>query len=119
MLAAGSLESPRIALRSSLPDRNRKIGRGLTDHPAFFSREYRLPPGSEFGGLADHAKILMSHRQASLAAHGYNVEILINPKHWMSAIPTTTSASSGWTRSRPRVCGCSSSSPAIWTTTTP
>ena len=82
VLAAGSLESPRIALRSGLPDRNGKIGRGLTDHPAFFSREYRLPPGSEFGGLADHAKILMSHRQASLAAHGYNVEILINPKYW-------------------------------------
>jgi GMC oxidoreductase len=82
VLAAGSLESPRIALRSSLPDPNGKIGRGLTDHPAFFSREYGLPPGSEFGGLGDHAKILMSHQQASLSQHGYNVEVLINPKYW-------------------------------------
>ncbi len=82
VLAAGSLESPRIAQRSGLPDPNRKVGRGLTDHPAFFSREYPLPAGSEFGGLADHAKILMTHKQASLSSHGYNVEVLINPKYW-------------------------------------
>lgn len=82
VLAAGSMESPRIALRSGLPDPNGKIGRGLTDHPAFFSREYALPVGSEFGGLSDHAKILMTHKQASLSSHGYNVEVLINPKYW-------------------------------------
>jgi hypothetical protein len=82
VLAAGSLESPRIALRSGLPDPNGKIGRGLTDHPAFFSREYGLRPDSEFGHLGDHAKIFMSHQQASLSQHGYNVEVLINPKYW-------------------------------------
>jgi hypothetical protein len=82
VLAAGSLESLRIALRSGLPDPHGKVGRGLTDHPAFFSREYGLPPDGEFGGLNDHAKILMSHEQASMAQHGYNVEILINPKYW-------------------------------------
>ncbi|HEV7451928.1 MAG TPA: GMC family oxidoreductase N-terminal domain-containing protein, partial [Pseudonocardiaceae bacterium] len=82
VLAAGSLESPRIALRSGLPDPRGKVGRGLTDHPAFFSDEYGLPPDGEFGGLGDHAKILMSHEQASMARHGYNVEVLINPKYW-------------------------------------
>ncbi|MGH8909651.1 MAG: GMC oxidoreductase [Egibacteraceae bacterium] len=82
VLAAGSLESPRIALRSDLPDPNGRIGRGLTDHPAFFSREYGLPPESEFGGLDDHAKVFMTHKQASLEQHGYNVEVLINPKYW-------------------------------------
>lgn len=87
VLAAGSLESPRIALRSNLPDPNHKIGRGLTDHPAFFSREYPLPVGSEFGRLDDHAKILMTHKQASLAEHGYNVEVLINPKYWDARHP--------------------------------
>jgi hypothetical protein len=51
VLAAGSLESPRIAQRSGLPDANLKIGCGLTDHPAFFSREYSLPLNSESGGL--------------------------------------------------------------------
>jgi choline dehydrogenase-like flavoprotein len=82
VLAAGSLESPRIVQRSGLPDPSGKVGRGLTDHPAFFSREYRLPLGSPFGGLTDHAKILMAHRQATLDQHGYNVEVLINPKYW-------------------------------------
>jgi choline dehydrogenase-like flavoprotein len=82
VVAAGSLESPRIALRSGLPDPNGKIGRGLTDHPAFFSREYGLPPSSPFGGVTDHAKILMSHKQASTSQHGYNTEVLINPKYW-------------------------------------
>ncbi len=82
VLAAGSLESPRVALRSPLPDPNGKIGRGLTDHPAFFSREYGLPPNSEFGAIGDHAKVFMSHKHASLSQHGYNVEVLINPKYW-------------------------------------
>lgn len=82
VLSAGSLESPRIALRSGLPDPNNKIGRGLTDHPAFFSREYGLPPSSPFGGLGDHAKLLMSHQQASISQHGYNTEVLVNPKYW-------------------------------------
>ena len=82
VVAAGSLESPRIALRSGLPDPNGKIGRGLTDHPAFFSREYGLPPSSPFGGVNDHAKVLMAHKQASISQHGYNTEVLINPKYW-------------------------------------
>lgn len=82
VLAAGSVESPRIALRSGLPDPGGKLGRGLTDHPAFFSREYQLPPSSPFGGLEDHARLLLAHRQASLDSHGYNVEVLVNPKYW-------------------------------------
>lgn len=82
VLAAGSVESPRIALRSSLPDTNLRIGRGLTDHPAFFSREYGLPASSPFGGVRDHARLLLAHRQASFADHGYNVEVLVNPKWW-------------------------------------
>ncbi len=82
VLAAGSLESPRIVQRSDLPNPNGKAGRGLTDHPAFFSRPYRLAPDSRFGGVADHAKVLMAHGQASMDQHGYNIEILINPKFW-------------------------------------
>ncbi len=50
VLAAGSLESPRIALNSGLRDFNQKIGRGLTDHPAFFSKRYEIPGGNPFGG---------------------------------------------------------------------
>ena len=41
-----------------------------------------MPPSSPFGGVNDHAKILMSHKQASISQHGYNTEVLINPKYW-------------------------------------
>ena len=87
VLAAGSLESARIAQRSALDDPAGKIGRGLTDHPAYFSREYRLPAGSEFGGRHDHAKILMAHRAATASAHAFNAEVLINPKFWDARHP--------------------------------
>ena len=82
VLAAGSLESPKIALRSGLADPNHKIGRGLTDHPAFFSRAYTIPQGTEFAGANHHAKIMLYHKHATPAQHPYNVELLINPKYW-------------------------------------
>lgn len=82
VLAAGSLETPRIALRSGLNDPQGKIGVGLTDHPAFFSNTYELPPGSPFAGFENHAKVLMYHKAASDTDHPYNVELLVNPKYW-------------------------------------
>lgn len=85
VLAAGSLESPRIALRSQLGDPNHLIGVGLTDHPAYFSNTYELDPGSPYAGFENHAKVMMYHKQASSTDHPYNVEILINPKYWDAA----------------------------------
>jgi choline dehydrogenase-like flavoprotein len=82
VLAAGSLETPRIAMRSQLADPQQKIGVGLTDHPAFFSNTYELDPGSPYAGFDNHAKVLLFHKQASNTAHPYNVELLINPKYW-------------------------------------
>jgi len=82
VLAAGSLESPKIALNSGLNDPNHKIGVGLTDHPAFFSAEYVIPDGNPFGGADKHAKVFMSKRNAALSDHPFNVEILINPVYW-------------------------------------
>jgi hypothetical protein len=82
VLAAGSLESPKIALNSTLNDPNNKIGVGLTDHPAFFSAEYIIPDGSPFGGPDKHAKVLMSKRNASISDHPFNIEVLINPVYW-------------------------------------
>ncbi len=82
VLAAGSLESPKIALNSNLNDPNRKIGVGLTDHPAFFSAEYIIPDGSSFGGPDKHAKVFMSKREATISNHPFNIEILINPVYW-------------------------------------
>lgn len=82
VLAAGSLESPKIALASGLTDPNGKIGRGLTDHPAFFSNIYQIPKGSAFDGGNHHAKLLLGHKQATQSQHPYNVELLLNPKYW-------------------------------------
>lgn len=82
VLAAGSLESPRIAQRSQLSNPLGKIGAGLTDHPAFFSREYDIDPSNPFGGLNDHAKIFMHHKTATASANPFNVEVLVNPKYW-------------------------------------
>ena len=82
VLAAGSLETPRIALRSGFSDPQHKIGVGLTDHPAFFSNLYELKSNSPFAGFENHAKVLLHHKQASDTNHPYNAELVINPKYW-------------------------------------
>ena len=82
VLAAGSLESPRIALNSGLRDFNQKIGRGLTDHPAFFSKKYNIPADNPFGGSDRHAKVFMYKTDATVDDHPFNVEVLINPAFW-------------------------------------
>lgn len=93
ILCAGSLESPRIALQSHVADPAGKIGRGLTDHPAYFSREYsipaHLPDGSPhpYGDPQRHAKIFLRHKQATSAEHAFNVEVLLNPWHWDARHP--------------------------------
>lgn len=85
VLAAGSLESPRIALRSQLVEPNGLMGVGLTDHPAFFSNSYELDDASPYAGFENHAKVMLFHKQATSTAHPYNVEVLISPKYWDAA----------------------------------
>lgn len=82
VLAAGSLESARIALRSRLRDPRRKVGVGLTDHPAYFSPAFTLPVGSPWGGRDVYANILLQHKSATSVDHPFNVEFLINPWFW-------------------------------------
>lgn len=81
VLAAGSLESPRIAIASQLDDPNKLIGVGLTDHAAFEEpNPVLLDPNSPFAGDRYHAKILMRHHQG--ASHPYTIEVVINPHLW-------------------------------------
>ncbi len=82
VLAAGSLESAKIALNSGLTDPNSKIGVGLTDHPAFFSARYTIPDGTPFAGSDRHAKVFLHKQGASFNDHPFNVEVLINPVYW-------------------------------------
>ena len=81
VLAAGSLESPRIAMASELQDPYNKIGIGLTDHPSF-SHEgvVELKPESRFADPDGHAKVLMRHRE--FEKHPYSIELLVNPRYW-------------------------------------
>lgn len=77
VLAAGSLESPKIALQSGLP--NPRIGVGLTDHPAYFSKEYTIPEGTKFAGKDKHAKIYFYPKGNGKQ---FNVEITVNGEFW-------------------------------------
>ena len=82
VLAAGSLESPRIAMNSSLSDPGGQLGVGLTDHPAFFSALYNIPNGSPFGGSKRHAKVFLFKKTATFQDHPFNVEVVVNPELW-------------------------------------
>ncbi len=106
----GIAGEPTNRVRSSLPDPNGKIGRGLTDHPAFFSRGVLAAASQRVRRDRRPRQDLVTHKQASLSQHGYNVEVLINPKSTgTSGTPTTSSANSESIPSRTRVCGLSCS----------
>lgn len=78
VLAAGTVESAKLALLSGLADPNGLIGRGLTDHPIFFLH-FALPPSSPFFSEAAAAKLMLRHRSAGEGGppftdkHRYNV----------------------------------------------
>jgi choline dehydrogenase-like flavoprotein len=86
VLAAGSIESPMIAMRSILHDPHDLIGKGLTDHPSYymhFAIPRPEPPtdGSKFWNVVgeEHAaKLLARYRtEQDFASHPYNVVIEI------------------------------------------
>ncbi|WP_415854153.1 GMC oxidoreductase [Sinomonas sp. G460-2] len=74
VLAAGTIESAKIALQSQLHDPNGKIGRGLTDHTIRY-RHFTLPPGSELTSPGDSAKILLRHPQAAPGQHAFDIVV--------------------------------------------
>ncbi len=82
VLAAGSLESAKIALNSGLTDPSHKVGIGLTDHPAFFSARYTIPNSNPLAGPQNHAKVFLHKKGATFADHPFNVEVLVNPAYW-------------------------------------
>ena len=64
VLAAGTIESAKIALLSKLTNPADLIGRGMTDHTIRF-RHFTLPPGSAQATQNDSAKVLLRHSAAS------------------------------------------------------
>ncbi|MGD1896361.1 MAG: GMC oxidoreductase [Phormidesmis sp.] len=82
VLAAGSIESPKIFRQSNLSDPSNKAGRGLTDHPYVFSSNYLIPQDNPFAGDLNHAKILLSAGDARKDHYPFYAELLINPWYW-------------------------------------
>jgi len=82
VLAAGSLESPKIFLQSALEDPSGKAGIGLTDHPYLFSKRYYFPKNNPLWGSENHAKLLLSASDASKDHYPFYAEVIINPWYW-------------------------------------
>lgn len=82
VLAAGSLESPKIFLQSGLNDPSAKAGIGLTDHPYLFSKRYFIPRNNPLWGDDKHAKLLLAAGNASKNHYPFYAEMLINPWYW-------------------------------------
>ena len=80
VLAAGTVESAKLALLSGLNDPGNLIGQGLTDHPIYFTH-FALPAGAELHQAEAAAKFILRHREAGQPddqgqpRHRYNILI--------------------------------------------
>lgn len=74
VLGAGTIESAKIALLSQLDDPADMIGRGITDHPIWFTH-FALPAGSPYAATNASAKLWSRHRDAAPDRHPYNMVI--------------------------------------------
>lgn len=74
VLAAGTIESAKIALQSQLNDPANLIGKGITDHPIWFTH-FSLPPGSPWASTTASAKLWSRHNTATVDTHPYNVVV--------------------------------------------
>ena len=90
VLAAGSLESVKIALQSKLNDPHKKIGIGLTDHPSYYApdgwaggKTFYIEKGTTFDDPTRHARIFFYPDQP-WEGHWFNVEIVLNGQYWRS-----------------------------------
>jgi choline dehydrogenase-like flavoprotein len=72
VLAAGTIESAKIALQSGIADPNGLVGRGITDH-AIRYRHFTVPPGDPQATMTDSAKVVLQHPQASSAQHAFDI----------------------------------------------
>jgi hypothetical protein len=72
VLAAGTVESAKIAQLSGLADPNDKIGVGITDHPIYFTH-FAVPAVSPFFSTFESSKILSQHKSVDINQHAFNV----------------------------------------------
>lgn len=72
VLAAGTLESAKIVQASGLSNASGFVGRGLTDHPIFFTHFF-LPVGNPFASAVASAKTWSRPNDAGRDTRPYNV----------------------------------------------
>jgi choline dehydrogenase-like flavoprotein len=74
VLAAGTIESAKIALQSGLDDPAGLIGRGITDHMIRY-RHFVVPPGHVGASTTDSAKLVLQHPQATTDQHAFDIVV--------------------------------------------
>jgi choline dehydrogenase-like flavoprotein len=72
VLSAGTIESAKLVKQSGLKDPSGLAGVGITDHPIFFTH-FSIPQGKPWHRTDASSKILSRHKQATGAAHPYNI----------------------------------------------
>jgi hypothetical protein len=69
VLAAGTVESGKLAQLSNLDNSSGKVGVGISDHPIFFTH-FAIGPASRYFDLNAAAKLMFRHQQAGLLPSG-------------------------------------------------
>jgi choline dehydrogenase-like flavoprotein len=72
VLAAGTLESAKLAGLSGLNDPSGKLGLGITDHPIVYLH-FAVPAGSAYHSGDGASKLLLQHKGAAADKHAYNL----------------------------------------------
>lgn len=72
VLAAGVVETTKIAKMSGLADPLGLVGKGFTDHPVLFTH-FSIAPGKPLHRVDSSSKTLSRHRNADTDNHPYNV----------------------------------------------
>jgi hypothetical protein len=74
VLAAGTIESAKIALQTALTDPAQLIGRGITDHMIRY-RHFTVPPAGPDASTADSAKVVLQHPTATTQEHAFDIVV--------------------------------------------
>lgn len=74
VLAAGTIESAKIALQSGLKGPTGLVGRGITDHTVRY-RHFTLPPNTLAREPFDSAKVLLQHPAATPDQHAFDIVV--------------------------------------------
>ena len=72
VLAAGTVESAKLAQMSHLNDPGGVVGKGITDHPVLFTH-FSIPVGNPRHRIDRSSKTLSRHKNASSTEHPYNM----------------------------------------------